>query len=177
MRPQEKVNWWQEGMLSRVEAEVSYEAWISATDSPKDDHSAGISACAWEVRSMSEDRIPVYVDAKISESEESDEQRGYVAAALGVIASLTKSAVTIYSTNQYVIDGLNRDARKWRKAGWTAPGGKQRKNFELWKLILDIADQRGTTIYGVRRTRANDPILDLVHKRAIAALDAKIQCP
>lgn len=173
MDVRDKANWWQEEMLFRVEAEVPYEAWISTTDRPKADHSAGISACAWEVRKAFDNRAPVYMDAKISES---DEQRGYVAAALGVVASLTKSAVTIYATSQYVINGLNGDAKRWRKQGWAVGGGKVRKNWELWKLILDIVDERGLSIYGVRRSRENDPILDTVHNRAIAARDAKVQC-
>lgn len=163
-------------MLSRVEACVSYEAWVSATDRPKADHSAGISACAWEVRRALDDRAPVYMDAKISESEESDEQRGYVAAALGVAASLTKSAVTIYATSQYLINGLNGDAKLWREQGWAVGGGKLRKNWELWKLILDIADERELSIRGVRRSRENDAVLENVHNRAIAARNAKVQC-
>ncbi|MGY4306259.1 ribonuclease HI [Bradyrhizobium sp. USDA 4369] len=171
---EKNTNWWQEEMHFRVKAMVSYEAWISATDRPQADHSAGRSACAWELRETSGTNAVVHMDAKISESNESDEQRGYVAAALGVISCLTNSAVTIYAASDYVVEGLNRNAKLWQAQGWLEPKGKRRKNAELWELILKLEDERGLSIKAVRRSRSDDQILDAVHNRAIAARDAKI---
>jgi len=57
--------------------------------------------------------------------------------------------VVLYSDSEYVIQGLEKNAANWAKAGWVKPDGEPRPNAETWKELLawrDTLVERGVSI-------------------------------
>jgi ribonuclease HI len=167
-----RVQWWQQDMSPAILTEGRCEAFISALDDPGEDHSPGRSSCAWIIKRCGGDGEIVHSDAKVSHSSESDEQRGFVAAALGVIASFAgRCSVLIHTNNQHVVDALNGGALKWRKNGWCGSQKQPIKSAELWALILELQERRDIIASGEKESRPSIPEIELAHQMAIKALN------
>lgn len=166
-----RVLWWQQEMPPTILAEGRYKAFISATDDPDEDYSPGRSSCAWIIRRSGDGAEIVNSDVKVSQSGESEEQRGFVAAALGAIASFAgNSHVSIHTNNQNVVNGLNGRALKWRENDWLNSQKERVKYAELWALILELQGQRNITAVGVKASRQSFPEIELAHQMAVKAL-------
>ena len=138
-----KAEWWLADMAPRIFGPGNYDATVAATDL-----TSGASCCAWEIRKRAS-TVAVLSDSKRSQHIISDEQRGYVAGALGAIASFEGSVkLAIWSNSRYIERGLNGDALKWKSDGWRRSDGKPAKNPELWDLILRLIEQRQMTVTG-----------------------------
>ena len=167
----ERVQWWQQDMPPTILSQGRYEAFISALDDPDEDHSPGRSGCAWIIKRCGGDGQIVHSYAKVSPSSESDEQRGFVAATLGVVASFAgRCSVLIHTNNEHVVNALNGGALKWRKKGWRNSQKQPIKSAELWALILELQKQRNTIASGEKETRPNVLEIEQAHQMAVKAL-------
>ena len=165
-----RVQWWEQDAAPAILIEGRYEAFISALDDPDEDHSPGRSGCAWIIKRG--DGEIVYSDAKVSHSKESDEQRGFVAATLGVIASFAGNcSVVVHTNNQHIVAALNGGALKWRKNGWRGSQKQPIKSVELWTLILKLQEQRNIIASGEKDSRPSIPEIELAHQMAVKALN------
>jgi ribonuclease HI len=166
-----RVQWWQQEMPPTILGEGKYEAFISATDKPGKDYSPGQSSCAWIIKRRQGDSEIVHSEAQKSPNDESDEQRGFVAAALGATASFGRNCtVLVHTNNQYVVDGLNGGALKWRENNWLNSQKERVNSAELWALILEFQDRRNITAVGVKGSRQSIPEMELAHQMAVKAL-------
>lgn len=47
--------------------------------------------------------------------------------------------IEVYSDSAYVVNGINKKWYvKWRENGWTKSDGKEVKNYELWKELVEL---------------------------------------
>jgi ribonuclease HI len=62
-------------------------------------------------------------------------------AAISALEALKRpSAILIVTDSKYVLDGLTKWIKGWKKRGWKTADGKPVKNQDLW-LRLDAATQ------------------------------------
>jgi ribonuclease HI len=54
--------------------------------------------------------------------------------------------ITVYSDSMYLISGMNRWLKNWKKEGWKTKFGKPVKNKELW-VKLNILNQENKIIW------------------------------
>ena len=74
----------------------------------------------------------------------------------GLEALKRKCTVLLYSDSRYVIDGMNKGwAKSWKKKGWLQGNGTMRKNADLWKRLLDVAEKHDVTFRWVRGHSGN----------------------
>jgi ribonuclease HI len=165
------LEWWRQEMPPKVFGNEQFEAFISSTDSPADDHSPGPSSCAWIIRRLASPDETIDFDAKVSHSDKSDEQRGFVAAAFGVIALFEGNcAVSIHTNNQNVVDGLNGGALAWRGNNWKNAQKQPVSYSELWSLILELQESRNIKAHGIKVSRKTCPEVQIAHQKALEAL-------
>lgn len=142
------AEWWLEDMPPSIFESGEYEATVAATGNVR-----GNSGCAWEIRKRASAHVELS-NSKRSRSAKSNEQRGYVAAALGVIATFKgPNDLTIYSNSEYVTKGLNGDANRWKEDGWLRADGKPIKNRDLWALIIRLIEERHLTVTGLYESK------------------------
>jgi ribonuclease HI len=147
--PEKTSEWWLGEMPPTIAGPGPFEATIAAT------RNGPASCCAWEIREKFS-TIVLFSNSKRSLSGASNEQRGYVAAALGAVASLQGPAeLTIWSNSEYVTDGLTDRAQRWKDNGWLGANRKPVKNRELWELILSIKAARQLTVFGRHDAKDN----------------------
>lgn len=64
-------------------------------------------------------------------------------AVLEALAAVPADATgVIRSDSRYIVDGINRYRKGWKRKGWLKSDGTQVKNKALWKIVSDLADQR-----------------------------------
>lgn len=103
------------------------------------------SACAWMVHPLDNSEQPL-VEMRTSFSAFSDEKRGNLAAAIGVIENLFPySRVILFSKENYLRDGIQR-AKRWRANGWRKTKNRPVENAELWQRLLDVIEKRHLSV-------------------------------
>lgn len=75
-------------------------------------------------------------------------------AALQFLTKLEKHAVTLYTDSQYLINGVTKWVKGWKKKGWKTAEGKAVLNQELWET-LDQLNNRLVTWQYVRGHAGN----------------------
>lgn len=67
-------------------------------------------------------------------------------AVIGVLKALSSPAkIKIHSDSKYVIEGITKWIKGWKRRGWTTKDGKPVKNKDLWQQIDNLAQQHDVT--------------------------------
>lgn len=121
----------------------NYVAWIISTY--RIANYACPSACAWLVHPLDNSERP-HIETKTSFSAFSDEKRGNLAAAIGIVENLSPgSRVILFTKENYLRDGLHR-AKSWRANGWRKTKNRAVENVELWQRLLDVIEKRHLSV-------------------------------
>lgn len=133
----EVEEWWLKEMPPSVTVKGPYDVTVCATR-----FNGNSSGCSWEIRKETTFEV-LQLKSKRSVNKKSNEQRGYVAAAIGAISACQpQSSITIWSNSEYLTKGLKEWAPEWRRDGWLKSDGKPPKNVELWNRLLKLIEER-----------------------------------
>jgi hypothetical protein len=159
-----KQSGWSEEKAPKIKRKGHFEAWIVGTHKRLSGKRV-ISACAWEVRLRGENNV-IDEDAYPSESVDSTQARGCVAAAIGVIDTIANgSEVMIYCSLENIVTGIEKE---------TVP----HENKRIWGRLFKTAKAKGIDLHASHR--GNDdkiagPIYERLKKLARKKRDERVR--
>lgn len=72
-------------------------------------------------------------------------------AAIKALESIDEpSTVVVYTDSKYLINGITKWARGWKRNGWKLSSGKTAKNIELWERLMVVSDKHAISWRWVR---------------------------
>ncbi|MBI9087961.1 MAG: ribonuclease HI [Desulfobacterium sp.] len=87
------------------------------------------------------------------------EMMAVITALEGIEGADRKRSIVVHSDSQYTINGITKGwAKNWRRKGWKKADGKPALNPDLWKRMLEIAEELPKLSFKWVKGHAGDPL-------------------
>lgn len=90
-----------------------------------------------------------------------------MAAIEGILALPAGSSVQVFTTSDYLFQGITKWIHGWRKRGWVKRDGKPVANSDLWQALDQLTDQ-----YSIKWVNAKGQLLQGLDEAATLAVEA-----